>query len=179
MRTDVVYLDTETTEVNDHAEVIEIALIKDDGTILLDTRVQCQGDIPLEVQDMHGISKSDLVDCPTWPDVHARVMEILSTARVIKIYNSEFDMRVIKQTAARYGLSVLVDELPLTQCVMTDYANIYCHGRWQKLVNACQQQGIEVDVHSIHSAKGDAELTRKLDRSISKAGMRTALNASH
>lgn len=160
---EVLYLDTETTDLHEHAEIIELAIINKAGTVLFDTRIQCQGDIPLEVQDIHGISKSDLVDCPTWPEVHDQVMSILLGAKAIKIYNSGFDMRLLKQTAARYGLSVPVEELPPIVCVMHRYANTFTGGQWVKLVDACSYEQIALDESRAHSAQYDAELTRQLN----------------
>ena len=50
-----VFLDTETTGLNDLAEIVEISILDDDGLVLLDTLVRPRRPIPADAIRIHGI----------------------------------------------------------------------------------------------------------------------------
>ena len=157
--TKIGYLDCETTGLDEKAQIIQIGVIDENGNALLDTLVQCQGEIPQPAIDVHGITKEDLKDAPTWPEVHQRLCEILNSAEKVYIYNSEYDTRLIRQTAARYDLEVPDYE---SVCLMKMFANVYNDGRWSKLIYACADMDFETNDLTAHSAVGDCEMTRRL-----------------
>ena len=96
-------LDTETTGLDDDAEVVELAVIDCAGTVLLDTLVRPSGPVPAEAAAIHGITDAMLADAPTWSEIHDRFCDLVEGRQVV-IYSREFDARVISQTARRYGL---------------------------------------------------------------------------
>ena len=61
----LVVLDTETTGLDGHAEVIQIAVVDRSGAVLLDSLVKPTCPVPAEATAVHGISDSDLVNAPT------------------------------------------------------------------------------------------------------------------
>ena len=168
-------LDTETTGLDADAEVVELAVIDCAGTVLLDTLVRPSGPVPAEAAAIHGITDAMLAAAPTWSEIHARFCDLVEGRQVV-IYNHEFDVRVINQTARRYGLQApqgfdLVLEPGSIHCAMQAYAGFYGAWneekksyRWQKLSAAAAQQGVTVT--NAHSALGDCLMTLGVVRAM-------------
>ncbi|NMG50041.1 3'-5' exonuclease [Azoarcus communis] len=168
-------LDTETTGLGDDAEVVELAVIDCAGVVLLDTLVRPSGPVPGEAAAIHGITDAMLADAPTWSELHARFCDLVEGRQVV-IYNREFDVRVIRQTAHRYGLLApqgfdLALDGSAVHCAMQAYAEL--HGewsaekgqyRWQKLSAAAAQQGVTVT--NAHRALGDCLMTLGVVRAM-------------
>lgn len=55
-----VYLDTETTGLGSTDEIIEISIIDDDGSTLLETLVKPSQPIPADSTRVHGITDADV-----------------------------------------------------------------------------------------------------------------------
>ena len=107
---DYVILDTETTGLDNNAEIIEISIIDMNGNILLDTLVKPSEPMPdwCEAVHIHGINNEMLADEPTWKEIYSRVFEILSGKNVV-IYNAEYDLRLIRQTCSKYTLKAPIE----------------------------------------------------------------------
>lgn len=111
------FLDTETTGLDDQAQIIELAISDAQGTILLETKLRPSVSIDPEAEDVHGLTIEFLANAPTWPEVSDQVRKILC-GRALVIFNADFDTRMFRQTAAAYGESVKwVSELK-THCAM-------------------------------------------------------------
>ncbi len=155
----VLVLDTETTGFGADAEVIDIALVDKYGEVYLDTLIQCQAEtIPQEAMAIHRIHKSTLHDAPTFSQVWQQLEQLLAGHEIV-IYNAEYDLRLLRQTAKRYDL-----ELPpmQTHCLMQRYsayvgqASTHSEGyRNMKLVAACYHFQIEQTI--AHRALADAQ----------------------
>lgn len=111
-------LDTETTDLD--GAIIELAVIDAaTGATLIETLVD-PGSVPIhpEAHAVHGITAAQLVDAPTWPEVHARLSEI-TAGRVILAYNAEFDRARILDDCQRAGIGAgRLAEAASWQCVM-------------------------------------------------------------
>ncbi len=137
---DAIILDTETTGLDGGAEIVEIAVIDVAGNTLFETPVRPGRPIPPEATAIHGIADADVAGAPTWPEIHARVGELLRAALQIVIYNAGFDRAMLRQTRERYGLPKFGVATDRYTCAMEWYAT-YCgqwsdhHGsyRWQPL----------------------------------------------
>ncbi len=150
-RSDWVILDTETTGLDHTAEVVQIAVLSPDGTVLLDTLVRPTRPIPPDATRIHGITDAMVADASPWADVHAHVQLLIGNCDVV-VYNADYDRRVMRQCSYAAGLGGLTPRDWL--CAMEMYAQWYGdwsdhHGsyRWQKL------QGGD------HSALGDCRAT--------------------
>ena len=156
-----VILDTETTGLDSDDEIVEISIIDHQGNVLLDTRVRPQKPIPSIATDIHGIKNDMVANAPSWNEVHGAVFSALADRHVV-IFNAEFDLRMLRQTASKHGLTCP----PITaSCAMTAYAKYYAdwdesHTRWrfQNLNRAATQQGVEVERNQ-HSALVDCMTT--------------------
>ena len=155
-------LDTETSGLESFHEVIELALVELDGTVVLNTLIACQGAVPAEVTKIHGINKTMLADAPTFPDIWTQLTPYLD--RDIIIFNAKFDIPMLRQTAARYGIA-----LPRlrSHCLMIQYFDYatgerrsgYQRENYHKLDAACQHFTIPMGGHR---ALPDAQAAREV-----------------
>lgn len=151
-----VFVDTETTGLHQHAEIIEIGIVDYDGSVLLDSLVLPRGPIPPDVIRVHGIDNAMVRDAPGWDRVWRQVEPILQ-GRYTGIYNVEFDVRMMRQSHLRHGLAWRTPDIRFFD-IMKLYADFYGAFRWQRLEDAGRQCGISL--MNTHRAKADALLAR-------------------
>jgi len=152
MRTrNVVVLDTETTGLDDSAEVVELALISSRGDVLFDSLLRPSGSIPAAATAVHHIDNVTVRDAPTFAQLHHRIAALLHR-RFVVVYNAAYDQRILDQTCARYHLPVLRPSG--WHCAMLAYAKFT--GVW----NAAKQ---DYRWHKLdggdHTALGDCRAT--------------------
>lgn len=131
---DFVILDTETTDLR--GEIIEIAIIDNNGQPLLNQRIKPLGEIAPGAYAVHGISLDDLQNEPLFSEVYPSIVEAVKGKRVV-IYNASFDLDRIYFDCERHELpQIELDSI----CAMLWYAQWYgewssYHGdyRWQQL----------------------------------------------
>lgn len=92
-----IYLDTETTGLNpDHDEVLEIAIIDDQGTVLLNTLVRPVKNTEWPIaQAINGISPDMVANAPTLEELAAQIAAAFKDARAV-MYNAAFDIEFLK-----------------------------------------------------------------------------------
>ena len=181
------FLDTETTGLDNDSEICEIAIIEADGNVLLNTLVKPMQMIPAAATEIHHITNAMVASYPTLAELMPKLEQILR-GREVLVYNSEFDEGMLGQSA-RLGhcefseanpgwwYSFRDGNFPGTEtpwyrsywhCVMKLYAKFYgdwndFHGnyRWIPLSRATMQCGLQLP-KDIHRAYADAELTRRI-----------------
>lgn len=102
LATDPLFIDTETTGLDDHDQVIEIAVVDIAGQVLLETRLRPTVAIHPEAQAVHGISAAELESAPTWSAI-APALRKLFEGRTVVAFNHNFDSRLLQQTALAFG----------------------------------------------------------------------------
>lgn len=160
LESDFVILDTETTGLDERAEIVELSIIDQRGNTLFDRLIKPKRRIPRDAEQIHGISNTDVENADSWSDVYAGVRNILE-GRNVAIYNAEYDTRIIQQTCKLHDLAMIKFN-PV--CVMLHYAKYwgewnYSRGnyKWQKLTHAAKQQGLEIK--NAQRALGDCMMT--------------------
>lgn len=162
-----VVLDTETSGIERPAEIVQIAVVSCDGEILLNTLLNPAGDIPSAAYLVHGISKLDCADAPTWPMAKPHLLETLKGHDVIS-YNAVFDRKLLHWTDEVWMLphTDYKTDSPWC-CAMEAYAEYYgevneYYGsfKWQKLISAMEQQRLFRS--DAHTALGDTLMTFSL-----------------
>lgn len=163
-------LDTETTGLGNDAEIIEISIIDCSGKVLLNTLVKPRNSIPAEATAIHGITNEMVAAAPTWRDIHWQLMALIHTKTLV-IYNIDFDVRLILQTAGINGCGFGFLELN-AECAMRNYAEYYGQRdekrnkfKWQNLSNAAKQQGVVID-GTPHRALSDCKTTLGVIRAM-------------
>lgn len=167
-------LDTETTGLN--GEVIELSILKADGTVLFDELIKpIKAEIHPQALQTHGIYLNDLADKKYMWEHKNRLRNIFDNYTLI-IYNSDFDLRMLKNSFE--GQKNLDEEMGIdlsslkTECLMKLYAvwagvpsdkSYAVNGfRTHKLTEACQQMNVNISGIRAHRALGDCEITLRL-----------------
>lgn len=157
-----VILDTETTGLNDAAEICQIAIVNFAGEVLLDQRIKPKLPIPPDATRIHGITNAMVQNAPTWFTVTGMVLNRIDGREVV-IYNADYDTRLMHQSTIAHGFDRLNwSDHARFHCAMERYAeyngdwNDYRGNyRWVKLTDACRQCGIPDPDAPAHSALGD------------------------
>lgn len=149
MRT--VYLDTETTGLSpSDSELVEIAIVDDDGHTLLDTLLRpARLTSWQEAERIHGITPAMTAGAPTLESVRAQIFEHVRGALVV-IYNSTFDCPF---------LPGIEQEAGAIACAMRRYSP----HRWVRLEQAARAVGHTWD-GAAHRARADALACRSVWR---------------
>lgn len=133
------FLDTETTGLDEDAEIIEIAVLDQHGAVLLETLVKPVGAVAAEATAVHGLSDLDLVEAPAWQLVAARLADMLR-GRVLVAHNTNFDARMFQQSNRRHGLATPAGERWECTLELLTAAN---DGRWPRLGVAMSLAGAD------------------------------------
>ncbi|NSW54344.1 MAG: 3'-5' exonuclease [Anaerolineae bacterium] len=157
------YIDTETTGLDRDAEVIELAIVDDDGKVLMDQLFHPTLPIPKEATRVNHITDAMVANKPAW-GIYWPTIRSLFFGKTLAAYNADYDLRLIYQSNDRYGIR---RETLNTFCVMKLYAQYRGlwdnqRGRytWFRLEQAGQEAGIPIP--NSHRAVDDTLLTRAL-----------------
>ncbi|ELD4245739.1 3'-5' exonuclease [Salmonella enterica] len=102
LNSDYLIIDTETTGLDNNAEVIEIAIINMHGDVLLNSLVKPTCSIPAAVTKINNITDEMVADAPLWRDVFPVILNIIDGKKWLA-WNSKFDARLIIQTGIITG----------------------------------------------------------------------------
>lgn len=158
--TPTLYLDIETTGLDSGHEIVEAALIDDEGRVLLDTLCDPGPShwVDGEARAIHGITDDMLVGQPPVAEVKAEILHLCRGCEVV-IYNAAFELGFLPDLALATGAAK-------THCAMDAFAELYgewseFHGgwRWQTLAVAARRAG-HVWRGAGHRAVHDAYATR-------------------
>lgn len=162
-----VIVDTETTGFSETDEIIQIAIINQDGHVLCNTFVKPTRPIPNS--EYHGITDEMVKDAPTFADLYPQ-LHLALDGKVVVAYNYAYDSRMIEQDCSQHGLVRILSKGH--ECIMELYAAFYgewndYHGnyRWQKLHTAVMHFGLEFDGKE-HDALADCKATLAVIRAM-------------
>lgn len=159
LQEDFAVLDTETTGLGRHDEIIEIGVVDASGTTLLEALVWPRsGRVPAGATRVHGLTLTDLEGAPTWTEVLPELEAALDGRRVLA-WNAPFDERMVRQSSRLWHLQ---HRLPAFECAMRHYALArgVPSGR-RKLADAAAEAGL-LDGPQRHRSTDDARLTLAL-----------------
>lgn len=132
---EIVILDSETTDL--YGEIIDLAIINLHGDVLYDSRFKTKQEIAPGAQAVHGLSAEMLAGEPVFADEYPAIRAVLEAARLVLIYNAEYDVTCLRKTCTLHGCEPVAFE---AECLMLWYAqfvNEWNHRRgsyrWQKL----------------------------------------------
>ncbi|RRR74011.1 MAG: 3'-5' exonuclease [Candidatus Viridilinea halotolerans] len=106
-RTDVVILDTETTGLGGDAQIIELAVIAMNGSILLNTLMRPTVPIEPEASRVHKITWEQLAQAPSLIALESYLRKLFHN-RTVLAYNAPFDRRLLAQTCAAQRIPRIV-----------------------------------------------------------------------
>jgi len=163
-----VYLDTETTGLGSNAEVIEIAIVDADGRPLVNTLIRPQKPVPADATQVHGLTTAMLQSAPVWPQLWPQIQAAMA-GRLVLIYNADYDVRLMRQTAALYGLTF---EVPAAEfgdllALYSEFKGVRGQDgtmrRW-RLEQAGRE--LQIPIPNSHRALDDTLLAREVHRKI-------------
>lgn len=156
------YLDTETTGLSQTDEIVEIGIVDDNGETVFEALVRPSQPIPAEASRVHHITDEMVRTARPWPILWTQLKPLL-TGRVLGIYNSEFDKRMMKQSMERYRLPWNeqfqdVDIMRLFADYRSEWDSRKGGYRYFKLEDA--GRFFEISLPNAHRATADTLLTR-------------------
>lgn len=159
-----IYLDTETTGLKSTDEIIEIAVVDDDGRVIYESLVRPSQPIPAEASAIHGITNEDVQKARTWPVIWPTVRTNLICCE-IGIYNADFDMRMMEQSHSRYRLPWREKESFKPFDIMKLYALF--KGEWDSFRKSYRYHSLDkagkecnISIPNAHRAVADTLLAR-------------------
>ena len=134
-----IILDTETTGLDENAEVIQIGVTDGAGNILMDN-IACKPlrPIPLEATAIHHITNEMMENAAPFQSAWDTLTRI-ADGKIAVVYNAAYDRRLLIQSASRLPMPEPL--LPVRwECAMLKHAewvgewnDYYGSFRWQKL----------------------------------------------
>lgn len=93
-----IVIDTETTGISEQDEILQISIIDENGSTLLNEycRPEHITEWP-EAEKVHGISYKDVKNKPTLKELLPKISSIINSYDVIAGYNVEFDLNFVKR----------------------------------------------------------------------------------
>ena len=162
----LLHVDTETTGLyrNDGDDLVEVAVVDDDGGVRLSTLVHPGRPIPACATAIHGITHEMVAEAPPADEVRRIVSDLCAGRRVV-IYNANFDRQFLDLSKAAS-----------INCCMLRFAKYYgewneYYGnyRWQKLGTAALETGFRWPESGAHRALADALACRHVWRWLDAA----------
>lgn len=106
-----VVIDTETTGMTADDEVIELAVVDMDGTVLYDSTFCPVTEVNRYASVVNHLTNDCLCDSPMFTDEWSRIKTLIGNRKILA-HNAKFDQRIIKQTLEKYNMdSSVVDSL--------------------------------------------------------------------
>lgn len=166
-----IFLDTETTGVNEQAEICDIAMIDSHGQTLLNSLVRPSILIPAQATAIHGITNADVAEAPTYEELYPEIRRLL-IHRLIIAYNARFDARMLQQSTRAAGITPSSSQSQIG-CAMQLYAAFAGipdrrrgGWKWHTLTDAAQHLAIPIPANGAHRAHVDAQMTLQLVRHL-------------
>lgn len=157
-----IILDTETTGLDQSAEICEISIINSNGDVLFDTLVKPKNPIPDRAIEIHGITNEMVANAPSFLSVSKEIEQIIK-ASPLGIYNFQYDTRILRQCAKFSGFFMQIPDSGF--CVMNmlaeyrgEWNDYYQNWRWIKLTEAANITGYK-STGKAHRALEDCKMT--------------------
>ena len=156
----LVVLDLETTGLDaTKEEILQVAIIDEDGNELMDERC-----CPVlnkywpEAQAIHGISPTDVAGKRAFGEIAPKVAEILLSSELVLAFNESFEYSFL----AENGLQL--DRLYWADDPMDIFAYKYNEGRWVSLEHAAHHFGYHFDTHdALEDARATLHVYQRLN----------------
>lgn len=151
-------LDTETTGIDEQAEVVEIGVVSQRSGVVLNTLVRpsCER-IPPEAQKVHGIIDEQVAVAPRWARVAPRLASLAFEAgAVVVAWNAPFDARMLAQSSRQAGITT---PMPQLLCAMQAFAILTGTRRNRASLKSAALHYELLHGEQDHRALSDAQLT--------------------
>lgn len=168
-------LECKPSQLGSNAEIVEIAVIAHDGSMLLDELVRPVGPISAEGSKLHGLNADILRSAPSWKEVWPQVRSTLSQ-HTICIYGLKHSLSWMSHSHRANFLPWELDTTHLV-CLMQLFASFHNerldstgHYRTFPLHQAAETMGLTPEPLLYPRALDDARLVRQLLLSLAEPG---------
>lgn len=143
----ILVLDTETTGIDDKAEVLQFSAIWADGREAANMYIK-----PVHTTEwpsamaVNHISPADVADCLPMSEVKGRIETLLGQSRVIVGYNLPFDLDMLYQNGVELPSEEDVEYVDLMVPfaeVFGEWSDYFDDFKWQKLVTCAHYYGYQ------------------------------------
>lgn len=153
-------LDTETTGIKQDSEIVEIAVLDQNGDTIFYSLVKPSKAIPDDVIAIHGITNEMVQDAPYFSEIAIPLLEVLSNKNIVA-HNAYYDRKRLQYELSKCDLALNAT----WECTM--WLSTPKGKKWNKLSEAMEQLGI--DIKSVaHRALDDAECCRQILLELSR-----------
>ena len=153
-------VDVETTGLpsrDPKTEVVSIAMINNEGRVVLAGLVNAKRPIPLEAQKVHGIDDRMVKDAPPFKVLGNLIAGIMEGKHIV-CFNANFDVHLLVTLFQRYDIEIPDFEV---SCAMEAYSAFV--GDWAKSKSDYKWQKLpKLAFGKAHDALVDCESTRLL-----------------
>lgn len=164
-----VCIDTETTGLDHHAEICEIAVVSFDEKPVFHQYLKTVHKIPDEVINIHHVTNEISQRSKTIEYYEPFLLRNLLSNKMIIGYNILYDIRLIFQSLGMWNPNQKTYMNPTCVIdVMQITKNYLGTDKWVSLSTACSQLNIETPPGEFHGALFDAVCTIKLLKEITK-----------
>lgn len=168
-----VILDTETTAPRpDQARIVSVGIIntRAHGEALLDRIINPGVPIPASATRVHGVTDSEVVNAPTFADIHASIARLINY-RIVIIYNADFDAQLLQYEAERHGLEPFKPlgwycAMKLAAAWRGVWNDRFRSFRWPKLTDLATD--LKINTAGAHGAIADCRMTLAILESMAK-----------
>ena len=159
-----VLLDTETTGIDDQAEIIQLGVTDNTGQPIIDNMLikPLKQYIPTAATNVHHITWEMVDKSPSFLQVWPLLDSILRNNHVV-IFNAAYDTRLITQTARLYRIPVPPYS---SSCAMLNYAQYL--GDWNEYRQSYKWPKLK---GGDHSAVGDCKATLEVVRRMANSDL--------
>lgn len=163
---DLLIIDTETTGLGSHAEIIEVAIINSNEDVIYHDHYKPKQILTIDNVKIHGITNEYLKNKDSFNQLaHDKLLDVFQGMNVWA-YNASFDSRLLLQTCKEYNVQYAQWHF---NCIMNRFNNRYnSQGKWFSLVNACKHLSVDVSDLKAHSAVDDCKMALRLLKEIIK-----------
>ena len=136
------FLDTETTGLGAKDEVIEIAIIDLNNSVIIDTFIYTKTKVNFDAYNVHYIGKSDIASMPKFSEIEDHISRLLN-GRQLYIFNAYFDVHKMQQSASD-NFKIKASSI---DCLMSLASSKLSRHYRISLADACDHVGVDCGVH--------------------------------
>lgn len=166
----ILVLDTETTGIDDEAEILQFSAIWGTGRIAMNIYIK-----PTyvrrwdEAMEVNHITPAMVADSPKMRDLKPKIEALLDRAKVIVGYNLPFDLRMLEQNGVKFPWNAEYIDIMLPFAEIYGESSRYYGGfKWQKLITCARYYGYTEE--GWHDSLADAKATLYCFRKMLECG---------
>lgn len=157
-----VVLDTETTGLTEHDELLQVSILDaDTGDVLFNSYIKpCIAVEWPEAQAVNGISPAKVQDAPYIFEVLVTLNAIFRNVEEVIGYSTDFDMGFLERAGVQFSGNVILYDVKETFAVVSgEYNEKYGDFKWKKLTVCAETLGYDWGEDTAHDSLADCKAT--------------------